>query len=66
MTIDPDMMGGGRVNLPFRDLNGLAHYPIDGSQLPQAQVVLQTYAPVDHFTRHLVISQIKLSDWEPE
>lgn len=66
LTIDPDMMGGGRVNLPFRDLNGLAHYPIDGTQLPQAQVVLQTYSPVDHFTRRLVIPQIKLSDWEPE
>jgi hypothetical protein len=66
LTIDPDMMGGGRVSLPFRDLNGLAHYPVDGSQLPQSQVVLRSYQAVDHFSRRLVIPQIKLSDWEPE
>ncbi|HEY6250210.1 MAG TPA: hypothetical protein VI685_09620, partial [Candidatus Angelobacter sp.] len=66
LTIVPDMMGGGRVGLPFRDLNGLAHYPVDGNQLPQSRVVLRAYNPVDHFTRHLVIPQIKLSDWEPQ
>ena len=66
LTFNPDMMGGGRVGLPFRDLNGLAHYPVDGNQLPQSHVVLRAYNPVDHFSRRLVIPQIKLSDWEPE
>lgn len=66
MEILPDMMGGGRVGLPFRDLNGLAHYPVDGNQLPHSQVILRNYQPVDHFTRRLVIPQIKLSDWEPQ
>jgi hypothetical protein len=66
LTIVPDMMGGGGLELPFRDLNGLAHYPVDGNQLPQSQVVVRSYLPVDHFTRRIVVPQIKLSDWEPE
>ena len=65
LSIDPDVMGREGVGLPFRDLNGMAHYPVDGNQLPQSQVVLRTYRPVEHFTRRLVIPQIKLSDWEP-
>jgi hypothetical protein len=65
-TIAPDMIGGGRVGLAFRDLNGLAHYPVDAGQLAQSQVVLRNYTPVDHFTRRLVIPQIKLSEWEPQ
>jgi hypothetical protein len=66
MSINPDVMGRWGTGLPFRDLNGLAHYPVDGNQLPQSQVVLRTYRPVEHFTRRLVIPQIKLSDWEPQ
>jgi hypothetical protein len=66
LSIDPDVMGGMGLGLPFRDLNGLAHYPVDGNQLPQSQVVLRNYQPVEHFTRRLVIAQIKLSEWEPQ
>lgn len=65
LSIDPDVMGGGGASLPFRDLTGLAHYPVDGNQLTQSQIVVRTYHPVEHFTRRLVIPQIKLGDWEP-
>lgn len=51
------------VNIPFRDPSGLAKYPVDGPQLKQSQVVVRMYEPVDHFTRSLVIPQIKLRDW---
>jgi ABC-type Na+ transport system ATPase subunit NatA len=46
-----------------RDPQGLAKYPVDGSQLANAQVFIKTYRPVAHFTRHLVIPQIRLDDW---
>lgn len=51
------------VNVPFRDPSGLAKYPVDGPQLRQSQVVVRLYEPVDHFTRSLVIPQIRLRDW---
>ena len=54
------------VELPFRDLHGLAHYPVDGAQLGQAKVSLQFFSPKAHFTRHLTIPSIRLSDWEAE
>ena len=51
------------VNLPFREASGLARYLVDGSQLAESQVILRLYEPQDHFTRHLVIPDIRLSDW---
>jgi hypothetical protein len=60
----PDAMGRFGRNLPFRDPTGLAHYPVDGSQLAESRVVLRTYQPLDHFTRRLVIPEIRLKDWE--
>jgi hypothetical protein len=64
-SIFPGVMrfGGG---LPFRDLHGLAHYPVNGAQLGQAKVTLQFFSPQAHFTRHLTIPSIRLSDWEAE
>jgi len=59
----PDSLGRYGANLPFRDDAGLAHYPVDGSMLPQAQVVMHVYEPAAHFERHLVIPQIRLGDW---
>ncbi len=50
-------------NLPFRDPNGLAKYPVDGSKLKDAQAVIRTYQPLEHFERKLVIPDIRLSDW---
>jgi hypothetical protein len=53
-------------NLPFRDPNGLAKYPIDGSRLHDSRAVIQVYRAEDHFTRSVVISEIRLGDWEAE
>ena len=54
------------LDLSFRDPQGLAKYPVDSSQLADAQVALKAYRPVAHFTRHLTISKIRLGDWEAE
>ncbi len=38
----------------------------DESQLQEARVVSLVYRPEAHFTRQVVIPDIRLSDWEPE
>lgn len=62
----PDNFARFGTNLPFRDLTGLTKFPVDGAQLPQSRVVIRMYEPEDHFTRSLVIPQIKLQDWEAQ
>ena len=64
--ISEDPMSHWGLNLRFRDPSGLTHFPVDGTQLPKSQVVLRLYEPVDHFTRHLLIPEIRLQDWEPK
>jgi hypothetical protein len=62
----PDNLTRFGTNLPFRDQSGLAKFPVDGPQLPQSRVIIRVYEPEDHFTRSLVIPQIKLQDWEAQ
>jgi len=38
-------------------------FPVKESQLPQARVVIRTYRPVAHFTRRVMITDLKMSDW---
>ncbi len=59
----PDTIVHEGVNLNFRDEAGLVHYPVDGSQIGNARVLVKTYAAVDHFTTRLVIPSIRLADW---
>jgi hypothetical protein len=40
--------------------------PVMGSQLKDAQMVFTAYHPEVHFTRQVVIPNIRLSDWRPE
>ncbi|HEY6465314.1 MAG TPA: hypothetical protein VIY69_04935 [Candidatus Acidoferrales bacterium] len=53
-------------NVAFRDATGLAKYPVDGSQLTDSRVVIRLYEPIDHFTRTVVIPDIRLGDWVAE
>jgi len=59
----PDGMSHFGADIKFHDLQQLSKYPVDGSQLIDARVSLRSYEPVAHFTRHLVISDIRLADW---
>jgi hypothetical protein len=52
-----------QIKLPVRDAAGGARFEVDESQLGTARVVLRSYAPVDHFTRRIVIPQFRLDDW---
>jgi hypothetical protein len=51
------------TEMRFRDIQGLAKYPVDGAQLSDAMVTLKSYEPIAHFMRHLVIPKIRLGDW---
>jgi hypothetical protein len=62
----PDAMSRRGVEIPFHDLAGLVHYPVDSPQLPESRVVLRVYEPQDHFRRHLMIPDIRLKDWEAQ
>jgi hypothetical protein len=53
---------GGR--LPFYDPSGLARYPVGGSQLSEARVLVTAFQPMAHFVRRVVISAVRLQDWE--
>ena len=53
------------IGLPFRDTAGLLHMPVDETKIQQSQVVMRFYEPVEHFTRHLVIQDVRLADWLP-
>jgi hypothetical protein len=63
LPISLNTIGG---SMPFRDGAGLAKYPVDGSKLRDAQVVVQIYQPQDHFMRTLSIPEIRLAEWAPE
>ena len=52
------------LSVPFA--GNAAKYPIGESQLPHAQVMLTSYQPAGHFTRHLTIPKIRLGDWEAQ
>jgi hypothetical protein len=59
----PDATSQWSHGIPFRDRQGLTTYPVSASQLADAQVLLTSYRPVAHFTRRLVITDIRLSEW---
>ncbi len=61
-----DNMAHFGANVPFRDPSGLAKFPVDGPQLPNSRIVIRVYEPEDHFTRSLVIPEVKLKDWEAQ
>jgi hypothetical protein len=59
----PDALSRLAGEVPFFDRSGLTHYPVDGSKLVDSQLVVKIYEPRDHFTRHLNIPTIRLSEF---
>lgn len=47
------------VGFPYRDAS-------EESRLKSGQIVARIYRPVVHFTRHLVIQDLRLSDWRAD
>jgi hypothetical protein len=61
----PDSLSQFGGGVKFRDPQGLIHFAVDGAQLTTAQVRLKSYRPVAHFTRHVVIGELRPNDWMP-
>jgi hypothetical protein len=59
----PDVMSQLSSGLRFRDPQGLTRYPVDGSRVGAARVRLTSYRPAAHFSRRLVIPEIRLGEW---
>jgi hypothetical protein len=61
-TFWPDAMyrTGGEVR--FYDRSGMVQYPVDGSKLAAAKLIVTTFEPRDHFTRHVDTPVIRLAD----
>ncbi|HTY94102.1 MAG TPA: hypothetical protein VMC02_09450 [Steroidobacteraceae bacterium] len=57
----PDAFNRVGGELPFFDRSGLVHYPIDGSRLATSHLVIHTYVPIDHFTRHIDTPAVTVS-----
>ena len=51
------------LEFPFLDPTGLAHFPIDGAHIKNAQVAFLNYTPRNHFVRRLVIPDFNVSEW---
>jgi hypothetical protein len=52
---EPDTLRRLRMGLSYRNLTP--------AQIGEAQVVSRWYEVVEHFTRHVTIPDIRLSDW---
>jgi hypothetical protein len=63
LRFDVDPVDHAQVELPFRDPAGLAHFPVDESDLHTAQVAIKVYEPQDHVFRRLVVPDLRPSDW---
>lgn len=59
----PDALDHLQWGVPFFDRAGLVHYPVDGSRIDGARLLLQTYEPRDHFTRRIRVHDIRLTDF---
>ena len=59
----PDTLHHLHWGAPFFDRAGLVHYPVDGSRIDGARLVLHTYEPRDHFTRRIRVPDIRLTDF---
>ena len=61
--IYPDALSQLQFGIPFRDRRGLTRYPVDAEQIGDARLIVQTYRPAAHFTRRLLIPEIRLGEW---
>ncbi|MGH9689384.1 MAG: hypothetical protein ACRD5K_20150, partial [Candidatus Acidiferrales bacterium] len=63
VQVYPDSVTRWGGSVQFRDVHGLAKFPVDGSQISSARLFLKSYRPVVHFTRQLIIPRLRPNDW---
>jgi hypothetical protein len=58
----PDALSRAGGTVRFLDLSGMVRYPLDGSKLADAKLIITTFEPHDHFTRHVDTPAVRLAD----
>lgn len=58
----PDAIYRTAGEIRFLDRSGTVRYPVDGSKLATARLVITTFEPRDHFTRHVDTPVVHLED----
>ena len=53
------------LSIPFRDLSGLAHYPVGSAAIEHARIDVTVYDPVAHFRTRITVPSVRLVDWAP-
>ena len=61
--VPADAVNRASLSIPFRDLSGLAHYPVDGAAIGRARIVVTTYDPAAHLRSAITIPSIRLIEW---
>jgi ABC-type Na+ transport system ATPase subunit NatA len=57
-----DVINRTNRELRFFDRQGHIHYQVDGSRVADSRLVIQTFVPSDHFTRHLDTPPVRLPE----
>jgi hypothetical protein len=58
----PDAINRTNRELRFFDRSGHVHFPVDGSRIADSRLMIQTFVPSDHFTRHLDTPAVRLPE----
>jgi hypothetical protein len=58
----PDALSRAGGTARFLDLSGMARYPVDGSKLADAKLIITTFQPRAHFTRQVDTALVRLAD----
>jgi hypothetical protein len=58
-----DAVDRSQLSIPFRDLSGLAHYPVDDVPIAHARVDITVYDSVAHFRTTVTVPSVRLVDW---
>jgi hypothetical protein len=58
----PDAIHRMFGEIRFFDLSGMVRYPVDGSKVAAARLIVETYDARDHFTRHVDTPVLRLAD----
>lgn len=60
-----DAIGRTQLSVPFHDLSGLAHYPVDSASIAHARIHVTIYDPVAHFRTSITVPNVRLAQWAP-
>jgi hypothetical protein len=58
-----DAVDRSHLSIPFRDLSGLVHYPVDSAAISHARIDVTVYDPVGHFRATVTVPDVRLADW---